>query len=68
MNLTDIFLTQEYPKEKGKYYAANVNSLSKRIEFIVVEVAEDLSVVVGGDDGFILSDFDYWSNKIQDAE
>lgn len=69
MNVKDLFLNfKKYPKECGKYYAANVNSHSKRIEFSVVEVVGDLSVVVGGVDGFILSDFDYWSDKIQVTE
>lgn len=54
------------PIELGLYMAGNYNTFWGRLEIDVVRLAENGNVIVveEGRDGYAVSDWDFWSNKM----
>jgi hypothetical protein len=54
------------PTEMGLYMAGNYNTHMQRLEIEWVRLTDNGNVIVveEGTDGYLVSDFDFWSNKI----
>lgn len=54
------------PLESGIYFAANVAHLNNRLEIekvFYLHVTGSVMLIESEDDGYAVSDFDYWSDR-----
>lgn len=58
--------SDNFPIENGVYFAGNLNKRNQRLEINKVNVIGLDVTTEDGTDGFIFSDWDFWSDKVED--